>query len=292
MQQILGLLLPKKAHVNDIIKRTGLPKAKVFEANDFLAKAHIANRIQDKKEHKQKIFVELTDLGLKIAGLLKSLDDFETIYKNYAKSKENNFQSKSHLSPEVRKNVLLNNGWRINEIEDFERDFDYVKDFEIDSLNLLLEFLVKIYGIFLLRFNLNLHAKEYIAKLVSDKIAFYIQKKFDKIIPTKDHTKSCECCGHDMSSQILRRNKINELNLENGNLFFDIIHNYVYLMIGNRFIGNETRKILSCLFDAMEVPKEYMRQKIEEQKKSLGSNDSDEIDKRLLSFYENLLNRL
>lgn len=77
--QIVGLLLPEKAHVNDIIKRTGLPKAKVFKANNFLAKAHIANRIQDKKKHKQKIFVELTDLGLKIAGLLKSLDDFETI---------------------------------------------------------------------------------------------------------------------------------------------------------------------------------------------------------------------
>lgn len=95
-----------------------------------------------------------------------------------------------------------------------------------------------------------------------------------------------------MSSQILRRNKINELNLENGDLFFDIIHNYVYLMIGNRVIGNETRKVLSCLFDAMDLPKEYMRHKIEEQKKSMGSNDSDGIDKRLLSFYENLLNRL
>lgn len=158
-------------------------------------------------------------MGLKIAGLLKSLDDFETIYEIYSKSKEKNFQSKSHLRPEVRKNVLLDNGWRINEIEDFERDFNYVKDFEIDSLDLILDSLVKIYGIFLLRFNLNLYAKEYIAKLVSNKIAFYIQKKFDKIIPTKDHIKSRECCGHDMSSQIIRRNKINELNLENGDLF-------------------------------------------------------------------------
>lgn len=188
--------------------------------------------------------------------------------------------------------MLLDNGWRINEIEDFERDFSFVKDFEIDSLDLILDSLVKIYGIFLLRFNPNLHAKEYIAKMVSDKIAFYIQKKFDKIIPTKDHIKSCERCGHDMSSEIIRGNKINELNQENGDLFFDIIYNYVYLMIGNRFIGSETRKVLSCLFGAMDIPKEYMRHKIEEEKKSMDSNDLDGIDKRLISFYESLLNRL
>jgi hypothetical protein len=87
-------------------------------------------------------------------------------------------------------------------------------------VDILLDSLVNTYGLYILEFNLNTFAKEYIAKLFSDKIAFYIQKKFDKIIiPSRDYKKKCSNCGEDLIPQILKKAKINEIYQENGNLF-------------------------------------------------------------------------
>jgi DNA-binding MarR family transcriptional regulator len=47
--QILCLILPKETHVNDIIEKTGLSKTKVFNANDFLEKAHFITKLPNKK---------------------------------------------------------------------------------------------------------------------------------------------------------------------------------------------------------------------------------------------------
>lgn len=269
-----------------------MAKKKVFDTNEFLVKAQLAKKVMDKKEHKQKLFVELTDFGKKIAGLSRNLDSFEKVYDKYVKSEYDNFHTSSHLKSNVRKNLLLSKGWNKEEIEDYEQDFEKVKLFEVDSLNMLLDSLMNNYGLYLLRFNLNAHAKEFIAKLFSDKIAYYIQKKYDKIVPEKDYNKKCEKCNHDLSPQILKKNKIYEIYQNNDTLFFGRIQLYVKPIIANRFIGNETKMLLSCAFDIMDFPEEHIQNRINHEKNSMDSNSLDELDIKVNSFYDELLNRI
>ena len=291
--QILCLLLDGKMHVNETKRKTGLPKKRLFEARDFLEMANFLRQSSSEK-HKQKIDLELTLLGTKYAHFMKNVEKFEKAYERFVKSEQENYHSVIHLSKEARKSLLLSKSWHPDEIEDYVQNYEDIIDFEVDSLNILLDALINVYGIFLLRFNPNEYCKELISKTFSNNMSFYIQKKLDKAYPL-DYQRSCKKCGHDLSEEIVKRNwlkKVGEIYKNNGDLICDRLNDYVPSMMGNRFIGSGMKEIFFIIFDIMDLPKHYVERLVDRDTKLVKSPETGKEDSQMRLFYNALLNRL
>lgn len=292
--QILCLLLAGNTHVNEAKRKTSLPKKRLFEARDFLEKADFLLKRPSEK-HKQKIDLELTVFGKKYAQFLSSVEKFEKAYESFVKSEQENYHSVIHLSKEARKSLLLSKNWDHDEIEDYVQDYEAIMDFEVDSLHMMLDTLINVYGIFLLRFNPNEYCKEIISKTFSSNMSFYIQKKLEKTYPLGDYQRSCKKCGNDLSKEIVKKNrlkKVAEIYKNNGEFLFDWLSDSVPSMIGNRFIGSRVKEILFYMFDTIDLPKDYVKQLVERETKLIKSRETFEEDGQMLLFYNALLNRL
>jgi DNA-binding HxlR family transcriptional regulator len=291
--QILCLLLDGKMHVNETKRKTGLPKKRLFKARDFLEMANfLLKRPSDK--HKQKIDLELTLMGMKYALFMKNVEKFENAYERFVKSEQENYHSVIHLSKEARKSLLLSKSWHPDEIEDYVHNYEDIMYFEVDSLHMILDALINVYGIFLLRFNPNEYCKGLISRTFSINMSFYIQKKLDKAYPL-DYQMSCKKCGHDLSKQIVKRNwlkKVGEIYKNNGDLIFDRLNDYVPSIIGNRFIGSGVKEIFFVIFDIMDLPKHYVEQLVDRETKLMKSPETGKEDSQMRLFYNALLNRL
>ena len=101
-------------------------------------------RQSSSEKHKQKIDLELTVLGTKFANFMKNVEKFENAYERFVKSEQENYHSVIHLSKEARKSLLLSKNWHPDEIEDYLQDYEDIMDFEVDSLNILLDVLINL----------------------------------------------------------------------------------------------------------------------------------------------------
>jgi DNA-binding MarR family transcriptional regulator len=291
--QILCLLLKEKTSVNKIIYGTSLHKKRVFIANDFLEKTKFIDRTKD-SEHKQKVIVSLTDFGKYFARLIVNFEKFEESLKKFLNSAKQ-FNKYVNMDEDARRNLLAIEKWSKYEIENYLLHLEYVNCHEIDYLDIMLNVIENIYAVFLLKFNPNKDAKDYLNKLISDKFVYYLQSKFDKTITVND-SNHCKICEHDNTYQISTKQKIDEMYKEMGERLFDGIDDGARFLLNHKLISTEVKGVIYSTFDLIDFPKEYIEHKIDEEKSvvNLGELDNKSIEniKPFHSFLDSFLRRV
>jgi hypothetical protein len=118
-------LLQGKSSINDIIKQTGIYKNYVFDANRFLEHARLVVRAPAREIHKQKIFVELTQFGRKLAAFIKSVDIFDKSFEALKRFIKNNFDT--HTEDKALRSLLRERGWSDEEIRQYAEYGNYLR---------------------------------------------------------------------------------------------------------------------------------------------------------------------
>ena len=136
------------------------------------------------------------------------------------------------------------------------------EDLGNDLLSVLLDGIVNKYALFLLEFNPNSLAKEFLSEVVIGRLSKYLLLKVESIV--KYDYFRCEKCGMDLSEKVTAQHRIKEMTEENGSRLFDFLDDYVHIPFNNRHIGNEVKHIVSCLISVFHLPKDYVERKIEE----------------------------
>jgi DNA-binding MarR family transcriptional regulator len=258
VSQIILVLRDGKTNVNAIIKKTGIYKNKVHEANDFLEKAGLAVRIKDKEVHRQMIFVQLTKFGQELAGFIIGVEQFERSFDQLKKTIRHVYDLPEGTQKSAARSILSNRGLNHNEINCYEEDFNYAADFEEDSLSVLIDGILNKHALFLLEFHPNRYAKEFLNEVISRRLSNYLLMKTEGKV--KDEHFRCKKCGHDISNQVRIYGTIEE----NGIRLFNFLEDYVHIPFSNRHISNQVQDILNCLFSVFRLPKEHIEQKIKE----------------------------
>ena len=100
-----------------------------------------------------------------------------------------------------------------------------------------------IYAIFLLKFKPNKEAKEYLNNLISNKLIYCLEKKFDK---SKLVNKSpiCKKCGQADTYQKSTKQKMDEMYDEMGERLFDTVDDNIRILLPHRFISKEIKNLI------------------------------------------------
>jgi len=259
--QILRLLLNDNTHVNDIIKGTSLPKNRVFTANDFLESIKLINKTKHPK-HQQKILVSLTDFGKYFAKLIVNFEKFDESLKSINEVVKQ-FNDYNRSDEDVRKNILSHKKWNEHEIKNYDSHLEYINEIEIDFLDIIIDIIEHIYTYILIKFTPDKETKDYMNSLFSNKIIYYLQNKIEKTITGEIQT-ACKKCNNDMTQQIDSEHKIDELYREMSDRLFDSIEDYMYSFFSHTLISNDLKNLIHCAVDLMDLPKEFIEQKIKE----------------------------
>jgi DNA-binding transcriptional regulator GbsR (MarR family) len=282
VSQILLLLLSGKAHVNYIIKETGISKNRVFVANNFLEKAELANRIKDKQVHKQKEYLQLNEFGQEVANFIKHTSRFEKLFEGLKETIKHFYYMPEANKKKAIRSSLLNRGLNQQEIDSYRDDLDYAENFVSDSLLALLDGIVNKYALFLLEFSPNDHAKEFLKEVIIRRLSNYLLLKVETIV--KEVHLVCECgCGKDLSKQATTRYRINEMVEENGSRLFNSLKDWAF-PFNNKHIEDEVKGVISCLFSIFHLPKKYVEQEVKEnieQIEEIESHPSSKVSSRL-----------
>lgn len=260
--RILLLLLKGKANVNYIIKETGIYKNRVFKANEFLEKAKLANRSKDTKVHKQKEYIQLNEFGQELANFIENTTKFEKSFEQLKKTIKHIYYMPEDTEKKAIRSLLLGRGLNQQEIDSYRDDLGYAEDFVSDSLSILSEGILNKYALFLLEFDPNSRAEEFLKEVIIHRLSKYLLLRVETIV--KEHHLKCEKCGMDLSKQVTARHRIDEMIEENGSRLFNFLEDYVQIPFNNRHIKDEVKGIISCLFSTFHLSRSYIESKLEE----------------------------
>ena len=162
-----------------MIKETGIYKNKIFDANRFLEKCKLVVRVPDKNNHnerghKQKIFVELTEFGHKLAGFIESTNKFDNSYDGLKLAIKNNFDGPHNATGKTLRSLLRARGWVDEDMNRFEEYEDYIRSLERDCLSIIIYGIANLYGSYLLRFDPNKSAKDLLQEIMITKLSKYL----------------------------------------------------------------------------------------------------------------------
>ncbi|MFZ0511010.1 MAG: hypothetical protein WAM14_05350 [Candidatus Nitrosopolaris sp.] len=125
------------------------------------------------------------------------------------------------------------------------------------------------------RFDVNKHAKGILIKIVTDALAEHLSSR-----PTKRRT--CVRCGAVNSD-------ISHVFEELKPGIFDLIGDFGFT---NKFASNEIKKLLSSSFLVMAPPKQYLQQRLKEEKEIIEKMPDEPyicLPKARAAFYEEIL---
>ena len=114
------------------------------------------------------------------------------------------------------RSLLLNRGLNQQEIDSYRDDPEYAEDFVSSSLSVLLDGIVNKYALFLLEFNPNSHAKEFLKEVIIHRLSNYLLLKVETMVKEEHIVAKCCGCDADLSKQVTARYRINEMVEENG----------------------------------------------------------------------------
>ena len=134
--QILGLFDAKNTEtglgVNEIFRRTGSSnKPYIINSIEHLERCHFIET--RKSKHKQQKVKVLTGLGIEMAQLLESINEYDKSYSNLIK-KIQRYIMPDNGKEDTRKRILLNSGWTANEAINY--DFFLTAARETDICNI------------------------------------------------------------------------------------------------------------------------------------------------------------
>jgi hypothetical protein len=247
-----------------------------------LEKAELANRIKDKQVHKQKEYLQLNEFGQEVANFIENTTKFEKSFEQLKETIKHVYYLPEGTEKKAIRSLLLNRGLNQQEIDSYRDDLGYAEDFVSNSLSVLSDGILDKYALFLLEFDPNSHAKEFLKEVVIDRLSKYLLLRVETIVK-EEHLK-CECgCGKDLSKQVTARHRINEIVEENGSRLFTPLIDYTY-PFNNRHIKDEVKSIVSCLFSIFHLPKKYVEQEVKkniEQIEEIESHPSSKVSSRL-----------
>ena len=260
LSQILLFLLNGKTNINAIIKKTRIYKNRVFDANNFLEKAKLAHKIKDKLIHKQKIDLQLSEFGQELASFIENTEKFEKSFEQLKNTIKRVYHLPEGVDKKAVRSLLLSRGLNHQEIDKHNDHLGFAEAFERDSISLLIDEIGNKYAMFLLKFNPNSYAREYLKEVITRQLSRYLLLKVETLV--EDNYFRCEKCGIDLSKQVTTKHRTNEIIEENGLRLFDFLDDYMYILFNNRHFSNDVRGILSSLFSVVHLPKEYVEQKV------------------------------
>lgn len=315
INQIFNTISKEKLGVNEIIKKTGLPRNKGLEAISFLESSKIIMRLHSEK-HKQKNLIELTELGKELTNFFKNLEQFETHHEKLVISIKENFnlysqkfrrkefeanftyglsdEHKSLLQKEYtiiknqKYNILSSKGWTKEEVKNLE-DWNIIGNkIKKDFLDMVVDFIGFRYHLFLVKYNdINKKTKELLKKLIELKINFYIEKKIELLELEYEHSRIRNDDNDNNSNDL-----IESLNWDYMQYLVDNTSEYIKRNQYNRFIVREVSSLLLDLLSIANLEKNQFIKWLESQISVLKRNPityayGDELEKAL-DFYKKL----
>ena len=293
--QILCLLLNGKISVNNIVKQTSIYKNNVFDVNKILEKAGLANSTVDERIHKQMKFMELTEFGRELAGIIQRAYEFEKPYLEYQKKIKESFIVVENTDEKVRKRKLLDKGWKNEEINNYYEEWlERASYFEREILSMLIEGVTIRYALLLLRFNPNKIAKEILIKAVINILTKYLLVRLENLVDNELF--KCVYCGANFPKKDIAKHRVSEMAEDFGIDVFDFIDDFAASLINSRFINEELKNVITSFFSVIQLPKKSIIKHIKQEEEILNeadaklpNNENNENYNQVLSLYKELI---
>lgn len=283
--QILCELLKGKIHVNNLIKQTSIYKNYVFEANTILLENKLAIRTIDERIHKQKEFIELTEMGHELAKIVESIAKFNKCYLQLQNKINENFNILEKGNGKVIKNKLLSRGWTNEEIKHYADFALEVDEFRKICPSQFINALFNRYILFLYKFRPKSYVKDILITVITDGLInhFLADLKEQESLITQSFSGASNDGIAKHANQAI--SKLHENNVE----IFRFISEYTPpIQLNNRFITKEAKNLLESFFYVLKPNKEYLSDYIKSCRHFLRKIVNNERRMEMLAFYEEL----
>ena len=293
--QILRTILNGPKSVNNIVKDTGIYKKYVLERYlPIFEKAALVTRSKDRKIHKQKEFLRLTDLGVELAELLDSMDVFDKLHLELRNKIKQTFNdsAKPTKQKKASKSLHRSKGLGEQEINSYNINAEMAWYFEKKSLSICIDVLKTSYAYIISKFSPNDSANDLLLKTFANMIDKYTLMELESLGNEINHYFSCKDCGHELpvSKEIQDDQKSALILIESCRQMFEFIKQHAPLIFAdNSFISKETRNVISSLFSICNPPKEFLEVLIKaEAETEHPTNENSNRHNQVLSFYREL----
>jgi hypothetical protein len=240
----------------------------------------LAIRTIDEKIHKQKEFIELTEMGHELAKIIESIDKFNKCYFQLQNKINENFNILEKGNGKVIKNKLLSRGWTNEEIKHYADFAGEAYEFRKFSFPYFINALVNRHILFLYKFRPNTYVKDILITVITDGLINYFLanlKEQESLI-----TQSFSGASNDVIAKHANQ-AISKLNENNVDIFRFISEYTPPIQLNNRFINKEVKNLLESFFYVLKPDKEYFSDYIKSYR-----HYRNEKRMEMLAFYEEL----